>query len=208
MSRNGGKKRRVKRRNVRGFPARLPGRPVPGALGLPRGVRLQRPVVRLGENEVGYCMDPERTDDCLRPAVATALQVPVEQVPDPRLDQRLARGDDPEEIGRDTWVRLMEWLDRRGLQLSIHRDVPVARERWIGVCPGGVPTENQVALARLMGFQFRGNPFADHCLVMSHDEILFDPAISLRLPRGVRTRAWRPSQVAYGLTFDPIQREE
>ena len=30
--------------------------------------------LQLGENGVGYCMGPDRTDDCLRPAIATVLQ--------------------------------------------------------------------------------------------------------------------------------------
>jgi hypothetical protein len=43
--------------------------------------------------------------------------------------------------------------------------------------------------------------------VMCHDRIIFDPAVSIKLPQGMRLHSWRPSQVSYGLSFDPIEKE-
>jgi len=69
---------------------------VDSPLSVPSGIGSGARVVRLGEGELGYCMNPARLDDCLRPCIATVLQVPVEQVPDPRLDDRhAARGEEP-----------------------------------------------------------------------------------------------------------------
>ena len=43
-------------------------------------------VTRLNDGEIGYQADGP--DDCFRAAVATVTQVPIEQVPDPRLLDR------------------------------------------------------------------------------------------------------------------------
>ena len=181
----------------------------PGALDSGARMTMVRghPVVSLVEDgsEIGYCMRPTGTDDCFRAALATATQIPVEQVPDLRLDRRLRKGEDVERINRESWERMAEWLDGRGLELVFHRDVPVDRERWVGVCRG--PTEATAAVATAAGFRLGDNPFNNHCLVMSYGDIVFDPAIGLELsdwlPRGARLRSWHPSQVVYGVSFDP-----
>jgi hypothetical protein len=168
-----------------------------------KGVERQdrHPVVPLGDGELGYCMDPTRTDDCFRSAIATATQIPVEQVPDPRLDRRLAAGDDPQTIGRETWERLAVWLADRGLRLVFHEAVPVERERWIGVIPWVASPERRSS-PPAAGYIWRDNPFNDHCLVMTYGDIHFDPAVSAKVPPGMRLPAWRVSDVYYGISFD------
>lgn len=96
--------------------------------------RRYRPNEHLGDGVVGYYADTTRQDDCFRAAIATATQIPIEQVPDLRLHDRLLMGDDPDEINADAWAKIAGWLDGRGLPLVQHEIVPVDRERWIGVC--------------------------------------------------------------------------
>lgn len=101
------------------------------------------PIVRLtehgiewvGEPEPGEedCMEPFRGDTCFEAAVATAIQVPIQRVPDLRLDQRVADGDSYDEINRTSWEVIETWLADEGLTLRFHDRVPVALLRWVGV---------------------------------------------------------------------------
>ena len=165
----------------------------------------RHPVVPLENGETGYGMSPGRTDDCFQAAIATALQVPIEQVPDLRLDKRLAAGDDRDEIDRQSWLRLAEWLGRLGLWMTFHEDPPFQRERWVGVVFGrdrlvGAPVPGAPA-----GVVWRDNPFTDHCLVMARNTIAFDPAVTQRLHPGVRPFPWQAHDVDYGITFDRME---
>lgn len=112
-------------------------------------------------DEVGYGMFPypDRGDDCFPAAIATALQHPIEQVPDLRIDARIAAGEDPVTVSRSSWLRIDRWARELGFVLTIHDEVPVARDRWVGVCP-------DPAGSWMLG---------DHCLVMSRERLLFDP---------------------------------
>lgn len=49
-------------------------------------------------DEIGYCMQPYRGDDCLQAAVATCAQVPIEQIPDLNLAARFERGESQDEM--------------------------------------------------------------------------------------------------------------
>ena len=110
-----------------------------GALG-PLPAR-RRPLVQLDDQSTSYTMDPSRRDDCFRAAMATLLQIGVEQVPDPRLDERLEAGEDREQINRESWARLHEWLAGRALRLVFHHEaLPVDADRWIGVARAPDPT--------------------------------------------------------------------
>lgn len=151
---------------------------------IPGGV----PPVRLSDGTLGYFVRMPRTDDCLAAAIATTLQVPIEEVPDPRIEERLAAGDGPDEIRRSAWQELSSWLARRGLRVMLHRKLPVRRRRWIGIVPAP-------------------GDFNDHCLVMERNNILFDPALcsdwlcSVPLPGALGPRLYRPENIAYGLSF-------
>jgi hypothetical protein len=149
-------------------------------------------------------MDATRTDDCLRPAIATAIQVPVEQVPDPRIDERQDAGDDPDVITRESWARIQEWLHKRGLQLVFHDTVP-DRARWVGVIQGPEITADLIEDAGTEGLHYRDHAgcFNDHCVVMSYGEIFFDPAISFTAPPGLVGRPYVPSDIEYGISFEP-----
>jgi hypothetical protein len=168
-----------------------------------RGVRARRApadTVDLADGSVGYFMRPRRTDDCWQAAVATVLQVPIDEVPDSRLRERRRGGEHPAEIVRSARREMDAWLVDRGLRMVTHRKVPVARARWIGIVP----------------FPYW---FMSHSLVMNWDRVVFDPSersllasaalfekLGLSPPagvRGVRVRTWGPEEVGYGFSFVP-----
>ena len=170
------------------------------------------PVVRLTEDgpdfdgvpeagdEIGYCMDPWRGDDCFQAAIATAAQIPIQEVPDLALKKQLREGGDPEEISRAAWTRIAEFAYERGLRLVFHKRVPVARLSWIGVIvvPGGrsyVAGPSGLILAGDAGFR-------NHCLVMRHDQLVFDPACSVQSPPGYAVESYDPTQITYGISFN------
>jgi hypothetical protein len=132
------------------------------------------PRSRLADGTIGYAM--ARLDDCQRAAVATCLQVPIDEVPDSHIDDRLARGASVAAVDRAAWEQLTTWLAGRGLTLVEHETPPTHLKRWIGVVP--------VARA-----------FQSHSLVMAGKQILFDPAVR----PGVKT--FYPWEVKRGLSF-------
>jgi len=125
------------------------------SLGVEPGMPIEPKV--LADGSLGYFVRTGREDDCFAAAIATVLQVPIGQVPDPRIDERLAAGEAAAEIDRSAQRELARWLTRRGLRMAVHRSVPASRRRWIGVVP--MPGD-----------------FMNHCLVMSRETVLFDPA--------------------------------
>jgi hypothetical protein len=153
-------------------------------------------------DEIGYGMHPYRTDDCLQAAIATATQVPIEQVPSLDLHERRERGEDPEEISRSCWERIARWADKRDLVLTFWDQEPPARERWIGV----VLAENSGNAYTVEGGRLVlsdvADAFNDHCLVMSYNRLVFDPSCSVRLPPGRDHEAPDPSMIGYGISFE------
>ena len=142
---------------------------------------------QLDDGTIGYFVRAPREDDCFAAALATVLQVPIEQVPDPRIDERLAAGESPDDIDRSARSELDRWLAARDLTMVVHAELPTHRRRWIGVVtlPGA---------------------FNDHCLVMSHDRFLFDPVHYLehltgQSDRHPSIRQFRPEDISYGLSF-------
>lgn len=162
------------------------------AQGKSQAIRIDPPTLvrRLPDGTLGYFVRLPRKDDCFAAAIATVLQVPIDDVPDPRIDDRLAGGERPDDIGRAATLDLRRWLATRNLRMVVHRHVPVARRRWIGivVMPGN---------------------FNDHCLVMNHTHLLFDPAAAcdfLDLEQSKRRRVWKPDDISFGLSFRQIQK--
>jgi hypothetical protein len=145
--------------------------------------RWDLPLARLRDGTFGYSMECQT--DCFQSAIATVLQVPKREVPDPQVARHLAAGKHPIEIERLTWAQLDRWLDDRGLRLIVHRTVPVARRRWIGIVP-------------VAGW------FRSHCLVMSRGDVLFDPAPPAEAHR------WDATAVRFGFSFPrkPVHHEE
>jgi hypothetical protein len=130
----------------------------------------------LVDGTLGWGARQHRSDDCFAAALATCLQIPIEEVPDPRIDERLAAGDSVEDIDDDARDELERWLTGRNLRMVLHRVVPAARRRWIGIVP------------------LRG-AFTDHCVVMSDARLLFDPA---------RPRLFKAEDVRFGLSFQAL----
>ena len=163
---------------------------------LPRGAELMfdvalrqqqaQTVVRLRDGTAGCYERGRRTDDCFAAALATCLEVPIGEVPDPRIDERLQAGEDAETIARTMWQELAEWLAARGLVMNVHATPPVELPRWIGIV------------------RFEGH-FNDHTLVMSRDEVLFDPVDRSRHSRRVRT--FSVADVSGGFSFEPAARK-
>jgi hypothetical protein len=145
----------------------------------------QRSVVRLPDGTIGYYERGGRTDDCWPAAVATCLQVPIDDVPDPRIDERLNAGVEPGEVNRSAWTEFFAWLADRRLRMTVHTSPPVRRRRWIGV-------------VELPGL------FMDHCLVMSRATILFDPVDRNAHERCVRT--YSPAEVSCGFSFQRLEK--
>jgi hypothetical protein len=134
---------------------------------------------RLHDGTIGYYVRMPRTDDCFQAAVATVLQVPINEVPDSRIDERLAAGWSPDKIDRSARKALDAWLAGRGLRMVFHDRLPVAEPRWIGVVP-------------LPG------AFNDHSLVISRGELLFDPTMDWG---DVRLRLFGLRDVGHGISF-------
>jgi hypothetical protein len=141
---------------------------------------------RLSDGTVGYFVRFPREDDCFAAALATTLQIPIDQVPDGRIDERRAKGWSVERVDRAMSRQLDAWLRCRGLRMVIHRNVPARRRRWIGVV-------------------YEPGPFMSHCIVMSYDRFLFDPVAfrdHVRNPGSLpRVRDCRPQDITYGVSF-------
>jgi hypothetical protein len=182
---------------------------------------IRRKTTVLEDGTTGYGMLPTRWDDCFRAAIATTLQIAPVDIPDPHIDQRLRHGHDPESIRSHAWAQLLAWLAGRGLCLRHHANVPVAHERWIGVCPAPATADEISAIVdRVVAGESRASRrgpvprsgvdglrnrlyFNDHCLVMSHRRVLFDPAVGLAPQRGYTVFPWRAEHVGYGYSFHP-----
>lgn len=143
----------------------------------------RRRTVTLADGTVGYYTRSGRTDDCFAACIATWLQVPLEEVPDPRLDARLQAGESVEDINRSAWQTLCDWLAARGHRLVAHEPPPWDSPRWLGI-------------VRFPGL------FNDHTLVMSGREVLFDPVDRSQYERPVRRYA--AEDVSSGFTLASI----
>jgi hypothetical protein len=169
----------------------------------------------LADGSIGYAARPRwlggrwfpREDDCFASALATVLQVPIDELPDPRIDERLAAGESAGEIARSAKAEFGRWLVEHGLRMVKHRSLARASSlpRWLGICPNE-------------------GCFQDHCLVMAKDAMLFDPGsvtdmrmfglagAPLRAGVGlfgfgvaplVRTHIFTPAEIRYGYSFPP-----
>lgn len=153
--------------------------------------------VTLADGSTGFFVRAPRTDDCLPAALATVLQVPLDLVPDGRIDERLAAGEDPDEVEADIEAELHRWCANRGLRMIAHRRPPTHLRRWIGIIRN--PSKR----------------FADHCVVCDRGAIVFDPTQDFALPAmialaeyfghpeppRIRSRVWTAEDVSVGVSF-------
>jgi hypothetical protein len=159
---------------------------------------------RLWDGSFGWFVVPPRTDSCVQAAFATCLEVAFADVPDPRLDERVAAGEDVAEIDRSAAREMGAWLAARGLRMVVHRPPPVHLPRWIGIVE--LPGVHQ-----------------NHCLVFARDRLLSDPSVDwfraqerfVRPPMLAgfgdavgdlvdppQVRVWGLQDVSYGLSFE------
>ena len=106
----------------------------------------------LRDGTLGYFQ--RRLDDCFQASMASLAQVPMHQVPDPRIDRELASGLDPEELGRVVAQQFIQWAEQHGLTILKFSEPPTSAERWVGVASNGA------------------NPWHDHCLVDERGRVL------------------------------------
>lgn len=137
--------------------------------------------VRLQDRTTGY-FAPGRLDRCFSCAIATVLQIPLDEVPDTNIDSRLYRHKTSRtKVLRDSWNLYVEWCDARGRAMIYHEAInPPPEGRWIGVCPYG-----------------RG-PFDNHCLVLTDSTVIFNPSTFPHLQLGPPLTG---ADVRWGISF-------
>jgi hypothetical protein len=138
------------------------------------------PEVRLADGTTGYHVRLPRIDECWAAAVATCIQVPIDDVPDADLDERVNAGEKPDEINRGAWEQFARWLSERDLRMVYHHKVPAARRRWVGIVPDR-------------------RAFKAHCLVMDRGKIIFDPTPNMDLFRN-----FTATEVRWGFSFQAV----
>jgi hypothetical protein len=129
----------------------------------------------LPDGTVGYYI--RRGDDCMAAALATLIQVPLDEVPNARLVDRASAGEGREQTSRSAWEELERFAASRGLRFEIHDPPPWRRARWVGVIPGGLL------------------PHDGHALLMCRKRIVFDPSSNIDI-----SHTWTIDRIAWGLT--------
>ncbi len=124
-----------------------------------------------------------RRDDCLQFAIASAAQIPPNQIPDLRIEQQVGEGKDPQQIGEQNLNTMVEWMNRQGLRIMVHNNPPVSERRWIAVTPGR-------------------EVFGDHCVLMSGRDPLFDPSQLLPPARDEPVSLHDTTTILYALTIE------
>lgn len=157
---------------------------------------------RLDDGTLGYYPDPPwRSDRCFASNLATLLQVPLEEVPDSHVDERLAAGENPAEVNRSAWALYLDWLAGRGLKLvrfDIYPTVPVPADRWI-TANLALPIPD-----RWIGVLHNSGLFQDHVVVMSGRRLLFDPYNMFKDADSPRLH----QRLYYGLSVQPMRRSK
>lgn len=133
--------------------------------------------IALEDGATGYYQ--RNFNDCLRAAVATATQIPYDEVLD--TEPRDGNG------GQGAVVRghqeLCEWAADRGLRVEVLVDPPIDNEqRWVGITP-------------------RGEDGYRHTIVIRYGGIYFDPASGFETPDGTEIATTR--EIEYGIAFHP-----
>ena len=139
-------------------------------------------VERLEDGRLAWSQ--RREDDCMAAAVATLLQVPIEQVPDSRYDEQIEAGVPHAIVVSQALADMASWATSRGLRMRFHHPPPVDRDAWLAVAPGDGPGDSHIA-------------------VCSGAELVFDPAANWLVPAGCKVAPLGP--VASGITFDRIE---
>lgn len=159
-------------------------------------------------DEIGWCMDPNRPDTCFPAGLASATQVPLDEVPYHQVYWRIRRGATARAINKRVWEALVRWASGRGLTVCYWEkdELPVPRERWLGVTGNEFEGEGEgepppEAHALLDEFPALRN-FGRHALLMKGDEVLFDPACSYRPMWGTQPKSYSLDDIEYGLSFE------
>lgn len=127
----------------------------------------------LEDGAVGYYQ--RNMNDCLRAAIATAVQIPYEDVPDTEPTGAGGQGE-----WLQVYSRLWEWAAGQGIRLEFHTFPPICEAPWVGVTP-------------------RGDDGYRHTIVIANGQLYFDPASGFETPDGTQIATTR--EVEYGITF-------
>jgi len=146
-----------------------------------RGLKMGWFQQRLKDGTTGYYQ--RSGSDCLRVAIATALQVQPHRVPDLQVEQMIAAGKDVEEIELAVWGKLLPWLDQRGVTMMLHPTLPTATKRWVGVT-------------------WSPEPFSSHCLLMNGRDVTFDPFRLFPPRKGEPASVHTVNDIDFGLSLE------
>jgi hypothetical protein len=136
---------------------------MPAAVALSRLVQLGSAVARITASApclTAVVLDAGLTTACGR--VATLLDIPLEDVPDPQIDACLAAGMSPEDVNQHSKAELNAYLLGHGYRLTFHKRAPVHRDALDRDLPGSWAVR-------------------DHTVVMSYGQIVLRAS---RCPRG------------------------
>ena len=140
----------------------------------------------------------QSADECFQAVLCTYFQIDPDHADAPprtHIDKRLAAGEDPASVLGDVDTQIRRWLRRRGVRPVFTRRITrVMREeaKWIGVV------------------EFPGVA-NDHCFLMSHERIVWDPvqggkwlmsmSPGLVAPEGMRPAFFTVDDVTLALLF-------
>jgi hypothetical protein len=136
----------------------------------------------LRDGTVGYFQ--RRTDDCFQVAIASCVQISPHRVPDLRIDEQRMVDMEPEEIERRNVDQMSQWMEHNGVTIMVHPVLPSTGKRWIGVVKQAYDST------------------ADHCLLMSGRDCLFDPANLVPPGKDEPASTYGYADIDYGITIE------
>jgi hypothetical protein len=145
-----------------------------------RGLRAGYFQMALRDGTLGYFQ--RKTDDCLRAAIASCVQIPPHLVPELRIDEQLMLNKEPEEIERTNTVKMGRWMEQNGVTIRLRPILPSTAKRWIGVV--------------------KANAHTDHCLLMTGRDCLFDSASLVPPGPSEPTSTYTHEDIDYGITIE------
>lgn len=140
---------------------------------------------RLRDGTDGYFM--RRGDDCSTATVATLVGCHPSLVPDPHEMQRILSGTDPLEVMAGLDDAYEVFAEQAGVRLRQTTEPPFWSRRWIGVVE-----------------RDPDNPLANHLMVMSGRELLFDTAHTYPHPDNQHTMldGWGVDDISFGYVLE------
>ncbi len=142
-------------------------------------------IQHLRDGTRGYFM--RRSDDCSTATVATLAQCHPSLVPDPHEMRRILSGTDPATVLAELDGSYETFAGQTGVRLRLHSSPPVWAKRWIGAIERDA-----------------NDPLANHLLVCTGRDLLFDPAhpSPAEDDRQTALEGYTVADVTYGWTLE------